>query len=245
MKSRLLTKLMSRRTPRSTATRGAQPWRSAARPGAPGGGVRRWLPRRFAAQPDGVPGLLSSIAMVMRRVQWQVAGAQHSHAWLVQAVLRAGVPTGAATPAQNVLRMVERHTRSMQMVTRVLQALPDRMRPAPSQTVTAAALAPDAVPTTVRRAQAEPHYPRMPMTMARSVTTQPATPPVRTESAQHAAAASAQSRDLAPPRAAAPFAGTPEPITLPPMELARVTDHVVNQLEHRALSWRERMGGRS
>ncbi|WP_343731684.1 hypothetical protein [Duganella sp.] len=245
MKSRLLTKLMSRRTPLSMAVRGAQPWRSAARPCVPGCAARRWLPRRFAAQQGGVAGRLSSIAMVMRRAQWQAAAARHSHAWTVQAVLRAGAPVVTAAPAQNALRMVERHTRSMQMVTRVLQALPARTQPAPSQAVAASTLAPDAVPATVRRAQTEPHYPRMPMTMARTAASQSSAAPARTESAQHAAAASAQLRNLAPARAAAPFAGTPEPITLPAMELARVTDHVVNQLEHRALSWRERMGGRS
>lgn len=245
MKSRLLTKLMSRRTPPSTAMRGVPPWRSAARPGARGGGVRRWLPRRFAARPGGVAGRLSSIAMVMRRAQWQAQAVQHSHAWLVQAVLSAGAPAVAAAPAQNVLRMVERHTRSMRMVTRVLRALPARMQPPPSQAAAAPTLAPDAVPATVRRAQAEPHYSRMPMTMSRTAASQSSAAPARAESAQHATAASAQLRNLAPARAAAPFAATPEPITLPPMELARVTDHVVNQLEHRALSWRERMGGRS
>ncbi|WP_373986948.1 hypothetical protein [Duganella sp. BuS-21] len=207
---------------------------------------------------------MSPIAMVMRRAHWQGAAAQHAHAhhhsWLVQAILRAGSPS-ASSHGRGMLRMIERHGRTVQMISRVLQALPARMQVRPaggrehaaqqSAAAGAASTRPVAMPTTVAAtlqrvvANGAGAYPHMPMTMARSGATPASGAAQRPETPAHLATVpGAGSRNGHPARSPSAFAAAPQPVTLAPLELARVTDHVVTQLEQRALSYRERMGGR-
>jgi hypothetical protein len=201
--------------------------------------------------------------MVIRRAHWQAAAAQHAyphhHSWLVQAILRAGSPS-VSNAGRGMLRMIERHGRTVQVISRVLQALPARMQvrfaagsehaakqsAAAGASSTRPAATPGAAAATMRRvvANGAGAYPRMPMMMARGGGTPAGGAAQRPETPAHLATVPAAGpRSGQPARSPSAFAAAPQPVTLAPLELARVTDHVVTQLEQRALSYRERMGG--
>jgi len=133
---------------------------------------------------------------------------------------------------QVTVRLVDRASRELQV--RHLRMLLTHS-PAPSQGGSRPE-APAGRTVVLRRIERQAHFPRVTQVVARA----PGAAAVRAEAAVLGASAIREAH--AAPRAAAPFARPAAAVPLAPAELSRVTDHVIQQLDRRVLSYRERMG---
>jgi hypothetical protein len=107
---------------------------------------------------------------------------------------------------------------------------------APPAIAVAASTAPSPRVLMTQRIERQTLFPRVTQVVARA----PAAPVVRGEAAMHAPPQVVEPRSA--PRTSAPHTVAIIAPTLPPAELSRVTDHVIEQLDRRVLSYRERMG---
>jgi hypothetical protein len=146
-------------------------------------------------------------------------------------------PSPAAAPVVTrersywMTRVVERashvlHVRLSQMLVTV----------APPALAVAASTAPSPRVLMTQRVERQTLFPRVTQVVVRA----PAAPPVRDDAALHAPPQVVEPHSA--PRRSAPHTVAIVAPELPPAELSRVTDHVIQQLDRRVLSYRERMG---
>jgi len=153
---------------------------------------------------------------------------------------RTATVTAPAQPAAGALR--ERFTLALRILERSERV---RERTARSITVAVTSPAPPAPASAPRSSpaavfgQVERHvfYPRMSPALARSVATRTEPRPAVAQPASHPPAPVRESTAM--PALASRIAAA---ATLPSAELARVTEHVIRELDHRVLSYRERTG---
>lgn len=122
----------------------------------------------------------------------------------------------------------EMHVRHSRMLLGVAQAVPPSGNGSTPPASRAAML---------QRIEHRSHFPRVSQVVARASGSAAA----RADPARNETATIRDARPLV--RSATPFAvSTAAAASLPPAELSRVTDHVIQQLDRRVLSYRERMG---
>jgi hypothetical protein len=212
--------------------------------------ARRWLSRRgHDAAP--LPLVLRQPARwsvrnntVLLRLAVQPARTLLVHRQTVR--LQAGAAGRAAGATARVLhsRHVQHELRIEKSV-RLVQPMPTALpiRPLAAGAPALPVRRPAALPHEVLRTRIERQaaYPRLPAALARS----PSAEAARSASARAASVADREESVRGP--AGRTAAEPPKDWSLPPMELARITsrltDHVIEQLERRALSYRERGGG--
>lgn len=142
-----------------------------------------------------------------------------------------GSPVAARMPL--VQRLVERRTLRVleRAVPMPMHGMPQAARPATAPPVMRLA--------SPSRGERPLVFPRVTMTLVRPQAPQGA----RFEAAPAGEPMSAAARrPTTGPSGRTAQSPTGEPIVLPPLELSRVTDHVLRQLDQRVLSWRERTG---
>ena len=129
-------------------------------------------------------------------------------------------------------------TRVVERASRVMQVRHSRMlvTVAPAAITVAASAAPLPRVLMTQRVERQTFFPRVTQVVARA----PAAPAVRGDAALHAPPQFVEPRSA--PRTSAPHTEAIVAPALPPAELSRVTDHVIQQLDRRVLSYRERMG---
>ena len=185
--------------------------------------------------------LRRSLQRVLHRVLMPLHFALHvfqraSAPWNPPRPVVAPPSTGAAPVvtrerAHQMTRVVERESRvldvrhSKMLITVALRAIAVAVSAAPSPCV-----------LMTQRIERQMLFPRVTQVVTRAH----AAPAARRNAALHAPPQVLESRSA--PRASAPHTVAIVAPVLPPAELSRVTDHVIQQLDRRVLSYRERMG---
>ncbi len=184
----------------------------------------------------------SPVARVLRRAHLVVhrhAGSTHALTQVLVNLARSDVPgpTPSGSPAVAspplVQRLIERRT--LRVLERAATMQMHGMRPATRP----AAAAPVMRLASPSRGERPVVFPRVTMTLVH-----PQAPHLARSEAAPAAEPMPPGlrRGNTAPTGRTARSPTGEPIVLPPLELSRVTDHVIRQLDQRVLSWHERTG---
>lgn len=206
-------------------------WPSLPTPRAHTGLLRqRFIAGLFAARRV-APGL-SPLARVLRRAREPHA---HYASYSINVLLR--LSQHAASMDREVRSEIERHERVHTVHTHTLKHIIDRQRMLERRVIegrmcvgpsTTAQL------TTRERIERSTLFERLPMALAQ-------TKPASTKPAALHEVRSERARSIVD-ESVSPISGQRAPASLPANELARVTDHVIKQLDRRVLSYRERTG---